>query len=319
MFEVCSENFGRFKKKKLVNTTSGESVSVIPGRGGNVAEVVLSCGQRQFSVIDGFTTYDELLKNDYHKSAKLLPFANRISDGIYRFNGKTYQLPINRPQEHYAIHGFIHDKEFIVDDEIIKPDSVTLILAHEYSGDYPGYPFPFEVRLEFSLHGQNGFTFITEVKNRGEEIMPVMDGWHPYFTLGKSIDRLLLKIPANIRTEVDERLLPTGKLMPFPAFREFEQIGNYFFDTCFPLSEKEGTAVTELMDPQEMVTLQVWQKTGRRKYNFLQLYTPPHGQSIAFEPMTSNTNSFNTKDRLIVLSPGEKLRAECGIKLKNGE
>ena len=58
----------------------------------------------------------------------------------------------------------------------------------------------------------------------------------------------------------------------------------------------------------------IWQETGKYKYNFLQVYTPPHRKSIAIEPMTCAPDAFNNKDGLIVLGPFESFYAVCGIK-----
>ncbi|MCB0643138.1 MAG: hypothetical protein KDC44_15925, partial [Phaeodactylibacter sp.] len=51
------------------------------------------------------------------------------------------------------------------------------------------------------------------------------------------------------------------------------------------------------------------------KYNFLQVFTPDHRQSIAIEPMTCNVDAFNNREGLIVLKPGEAHAASFGLRL----
>jgi aldose 1-epimerase len=37
----------------------------------------------------------------------LIPWPNRLQDGSYEFNGRRYQLPLNEPEHHNAIHGLV--------------------------------------------------------------------------------------------------------------------------------------------------------------------------------------------------------------------
>lgn len=316
MFEIQTQKFGSFNQVKLINVDIGEYVVIIPEYGGCVNELVLNKKGEHYSVINGCETFEELLENKFYKSAKMLPFANRIPDGKYKFNETSYQLPINWPQENHAIHGFMNDKNYAIADKISTENSARLTLKYQYKGDYSGYPFPFLVTLKFHLT-KKGFKFSTKVKNIGNSSLPIMDGWHPYFRLkSKTINDLLLKIPVNQRTEIDDRMIPTGKLLPFDSFSNFTKIGDTFFDTCFPLESKEAIFTTELLDEETELILQIWQETGVQKYNFLQIYTPPDRQSIAIEPMTSNTNSFNSGDGLIILRPEKIFQTSCGINLQ---
>jgi aldose 1-epimerase len=315
MFKIDTRKFGEFNQVKLENVSSGESVVIIPEYGGCVNELLLSKDGDNYSVINGCETFEELIKNENYKSSKMFPFANRIPDGKYKFHGKNYQLPINWPQENHAIHGFIHDKNYTILEETTTENSAKLTIEYQYEGEYPGYPFPFLIILTFLL-SEDDFKYTTEVENTGKSISPIMDGWHPYFKLAcENINDLLLKIPAKQRTEIDERMIPTGKLLPLNNFSDYSKIGSTFFDTCFPLEVNEAIISTELYNQEKNVTFQFWQESGAQKYNFLQLYTPPDRQSIAIEPMSSNTNSFNTGDGLIILKPGEKFEASCGVKL----
>jgi len=59
----------------------------------------------------------------------------------------------------------------------------------------------------------------------------------------------------------------------------------------------------------------ICQETGKYKYNFLQVYTPPHRKSIAIEPMTCAPNAFNNEQGLIILAPFESFSASWGISM----
>ena len=82
------------------------------------------------------------------------------------------------------------------------------------------------------------------------------------------------------------------------------------------MEKKEGIAITELYDPQRDLRIVLWQETGKRKYNYLQIFTHPSRMSIAIEPMTCNIDAFNNKEGLITLKSDESFKACYGIRLK---
>jgi aldose 1-epimerase len=194
--------------------------------------------------------------------------------------------------------------------------AAVVTLANLYGGDVPGYPFELKVQITCSLHSKNGFTCTTEIENIGKNPAPVGDGWHPYFSLGGKVDDMLLKIPAEHQTEVDSRMIPTGKKLPVGGFETPTLIGDTLFDTGFSLPDNDTIAVTEIHYAEKNVVLEVWQETGKGKYNYLQIYTPPSRTSIAVEPMTCNIDAFNNGEGLIVLYPGDSLKAGYGVKLR---
>ncbi|MEJ7677226.1 MAG: hypothetical protein WKG06_05005 [Segetibacter sp.] len=55
-------------------------------------------------------------------------------------------------------------------------------------------------------------TIITTVTNIDKQLIPVVDGWHPYFTLGNTINDYQLEFQSKEMLEFDENLIPTGKL-----------------------------------------------------------------------------------------------------------
>ena len=85
MFEIKTEEFGKFTRKKIKNDKSGEYISIISEYGANVSEIVLDKNGELFSVLDGYETYNSLINDKAYKNAKMFPFANRIPDGKYKF------------------------------------------------------------------------------------------------------------------------------------------------------------------------------------------------------------------------------------------
>ncbi len=290
-----------------------EYVSIIPSFGGHVNELILKKNGALHSIIDGAKTIEELVANPYYKSAKLIPFPNRIKDGKYVFKGRTYQLPINHLAENHAIHGLLYNKPFHI-KKIEKSNSSALLeLEYYYVSELEGYPFSFLLQLEYTFT-INGLKIKTAVVNQGNSEMPFADGWHPYFTLQETVNDLSILIPGSKKIEVDHRMIPTGVKSEMDNFYKLSKISDHLFDTAF-LIETEDTATTQLYSSKKNVSIHVWQETGFNKYNYVQIYIPPDRSSVAIEPMTSIADAFNNGEGLIILKPGDVYTNSCGVYL----
>ena len=82
--------------------------------GGSLQELVLN-NQHIIKDLSPLT-----YKNTYASSI-LFPFANRIKDGTYEFDGNTYQFEINEKKLNNALHGLVYNKTFeVIDDQVTK-------------------------------------------------------------------------------------------------------------------------------------------------------------------------------------------------------
>src|SRR5690606_29799835 len=88
----------------LSNVHSGERVEIVPSLGGMINELLLQSPGGLSSLLFG-DQWSELRANPMYRGRLLFPFCCRIPGGRYTFQGKTYKFPINRPQEHSALHG----------------------------------------------------------------------------------------------------------------------------------------------------------------------------------------------------------------------
>jgi len=316
MFKIIKEPFGDFTKIKIKNSDTEEYISIIPEFGGNVNEIVLEKEAKLYSILNGYQTPLEIAEHDYFKGAKLTPFPNRIEDGKYSFNGKEYQLPINKPDENHAIHGFMWNKNVILQKEEISSKTASIQFEYLYDGSLTGYPFKTRLRIIYFLISEKGFKCTTEIKNIDRCKIPVGDGWHPYFKTSEKVDELMLKIPAKYKTDVDSRMIPTGKRLPYNDYIHLTKIGDTKFDTGFPITQNGGSVTTEIYDPKIDLKIKICQETGKWKYNYLQIYIPPSRKSIAIEPMTCKINGFNNKKGLIVLQPNESFKASYGVSIE---
>jgi aldose 1-epimerase len=146
--------------------------------------------------------------------------------------------------------------------------------------------------------------------------MPFGEGWHPFFGFNKAVDHLSLKFNAEELILVDQRLIPTGKKIKYDHFNQLRKIEDTKFDSCFKLAADQGKHISELYDPDNDLTVLLWQETGENRYNYLQVYIPPSRLSIALEPMTCNIDAFNNGEGLQILEPGQIYEASYGIRIK---
>ncbi len=315
MFTLQQEHFGNFTLFKLINNNTGEYFSVIPEFGANINQLVLKSRDKNFSILDGAENYDELLENKRYKSAILAPFPNRIRNGEYHFQNKKYNLPINDQDHNCALHGLVFDQIFQIKNFDLQNNSGAITLEYQYNGNIPGYPFMFNLRLRYSLD-KNGFSLNQEIKNTSNNAMPVGLGWHPYFKTGNKVNNLKLCLPVSIYFETDTQLIPTGKSFSFEEFKSLAEIGKTEFDHGFIIEIQNDQAETVIFDSELNLKIILWQQTGQKNYNYLQVYTPPTRDSIAIEPMTCCTDALNNNNGQLILEEGKSHSVNCGIRIE---
>ncbi len=309
MYELHIERFGDFERYTFAHQRLGHQFSIVPAFGATL--ISLRFAGRE--VLDGYLTADDLVANKWSKSAVLCPFPNRLQDGQFTVNGTTYQFPLTNPATGNAIHGFVKDKYF----EVVKAEAseagAELMCEYDYDGSYEPYPFPFTLAVWVKMSGDNGhFEFGMKMTNTGKTMIPAGLGWHPYLKLADNVNELSLKMPPIChKVIVDDRMLPTGERTIFEDFGQLRPIHDAVLDNCFVLPDNEGKATVILQNSHGK--LAYWQTTGVEGSNFVQVFTPPHRQSIAIEPMTCNVNAFVNGEGLVMLGSQTSVACICGF------
>lgn len=317
MLDIKEEKFGRFTQVKLINNDTKECFSFIPDYGACLNHLTLKKNNRLHQIFYSSDCCGLLSREKrLFEGAKLFPFPNRINNGKYTWADKKYQLPINFPSQNHAIHGLVQEKQFRIVDKKTAKDEATVWVELNSDGNIPGYPFKYKLNIIFSLSRFDGIICQTIAKNTDKVNIPIGDGWHPYFQTGTKINNLYLKLPADKVVKQNKKMIPTGKTVSFDKFTRLAKIGNHTFDTCYKIKQSDKNRVNiELYDPKQNLKLIVWQETGKNKYNYFQVYTPPLRNCIALEPMTCTPDAFNNKRGLVILKPKEKYSASFGVKI----
>ncbi|MBO0939834.1 aldose 1-epimerase [Fibrella sp. HMF5335] len=301
----------------LANTETGEWATVLPAFGGILRQLVLRRDGKRYKVIDTAGSAQVLWADETYASALLYPYPSRIFQGVYRFDGEAYALPLNETRRSNALHGFVHGKAFRVMRQETSAQHAQISVQYDYPGDLSGYPFPFSLAVTYTLNDQ-GLDFTFAAMNTGTARCPAAFGWHPYFTLNNAdTDELELTLPVKTEIHLDQHMIPNGQQPASDVHRGPASLKDVSFDTPFVVDptrvNAQRRAETVVRWPTEGVSLVVEQSES---LPYLVIYTPGRRDSIAIEPLTANVDSFNNNEGLTILDPGESLTGQIVVSLR---
>jgi aldose 1-epimerase len=237
-----------------------------------------------------------------YASSILFPFANRIKDGVYTFNGLDYQFDANQKEENNALHGLIFNKTFSILEKSVKDDSVTIILEYIEYNESKGFPYTYSTLLKYIFTSKT-ISLNVSVKNTSSKSFPFTLGWHPYFISDNLYDSTL-SFDCNQKILIGDRNITTGieDIKPIESFK----IKDQQLDDCWILNSDKVIFST----PKYDLTF-----GASAENNYLQAYTPPKLNAIAIEPTTGVSDSFNNKIGLQTLPPNESYEITWNLKI----
>jgi aldose 1-epimerase len=291
-----------FQLAVLSDPDSGTSAEIIPSCGGILHSFNVAYQNDFINVIDQYESQDDFkqhVTSKGFKSCKLSPFACRIKDASYQFRGIQYTAEKFSLGEN-AIHGLIYDADFTVVKQDANEEHAMLVLQYEYRGEEKGYPFFYDCIITYQLTCNNELTLTTEIINRDNNPIPLQDGWHPYFSLGKKIDDLELQLSSLEQIVFDDTMIPTGELIAYREFADSKKLGTIFLDDCFLLDFSAAQPLCVLKDNDNKIQVEI---RPDKNYPWLQIYTPPNRKSIAIENLSAPPDTFNNGINLKILPP----------------
>lgn len=252
------------------------------------------------NVIEGFSDTSEANQKltNFFKSAKLSPYVCRVKEAEYTFGEKNYKLSKHFSQKD-AIHGLLYNAVFSIKTHTGNNTAASVKLEYIYDNTKEGYPFCYKCEVEYELTAGNSLAIRSTITNLDEKLMPLADGWHPYFTLGDDINNYQLEFQSKEMLEFDN-LIPTGKFVPFQEFGSLKNLGTTVFDNCFTLNFAECQPLCVIRNPLRKVQVEIHPLSS---YPYLQIFTPNHRKSIAVENLSAAPDAFNNGIGLKVLEP----------------
>lgn len=242
----------------------------------------------------------------------LVPWPNRVRDGVWTQRGETRQLAISEPRFGNASHGLLRFTAY----EIAAQGTDAATLAATV---FPqtGYPFQLDTTVTYALTA-SGIAVTHTVTNVGADDAPVALGTHPFFCIGDvPTADLTIHIDAGFTFALDERLLPTAQVPLDPAIdlRTPRRLREVQLDTAYGgLARDEGGRVHGVLQAPDGGRLDVWAGEG---FDYLQAFTtdryPGRELAVAIEPMTAPADALNSGEALRWLAPGEGWKLHWGV------
>jgi aldose 1-epimerase len=279
----------------------------------------VAAGLREFTVggVDLTEPYPETVSPPFADGIVLVPWPNRVEDGLWTLGGAPQQLDITEPARHNAIHGLLRYAGYTLVER--QPNAVTLSATV-----FPqhGYPFYLDTTVRYEL-GDSGLSVTHTISNLSEVEAPVAIGTHPFLTIGDvPTEELTLTVHASTRFEVDDRLNPIAEVPVEGSrydLRAGRAVGELYFDDAFGgVDTLDGvSAVLAAPDGREVRLVQ------DKNHGYLQVFTTRDfpkkggpGLAVAVEPMTAPPNAFNSGLGLKWVEPGQAWTVSWGIQFQ---
>ncbi|OAD45326.1 aldose 1-epimerase [Polaribacter atrinae] len=244
-------------------------------------------------------TYDST-----YASSILFPFANRIKDGKYSFNNEDFQLEKNQKEEQNALHGFVYNKTFKVIDKEASATNAKITLEYNENLRNDGFPYTYSIQVTY-IFTNDGLDLSVTVRNTDAKTFPFTLGWHPYF-ISDNLAESSLNFDCDQKLIIGDRNITTGSETVNSIINL--DIEKKQLDDCWGLNSDK----VQFKTPKYQLNFQ-----SSVKDNFLQAYTPPRLNTIAIEPTTGVSNSFNNKIGLQTLDPNDKYSIVWKINIIN--
>ncbi len=175
---------------------------MVPDRNGNKGNVLLS-----YDSLSGY-----LQKGNPYFGALIGRYGNRIANAKFTLDGKNYTLAANNDGN--ALHGGLKGFDKVMWAVQKLPGDSSLQLTYLSKDGEEGYPGNLSVKVVYTLTADNGLSI--EYSATTDKATPINLTNHSYFNLSAGRDSTILgqklKINANKFTEVNDKLIPTGKL-----------------------------------------------------------------------------------------------------------
>jgi aldose 1-epimerase len=235
-------------------------------------------------------------------SFPLVPFCNRIENGVFQWQGREVRLPPNHPGDAFPLHGYGWYARWRV--ATVEKSAVELEWVDDGAG---AWPWPYTARQRYGLT-PDGLVATLSVQNRGVTAMPAGLGHHPYFPRTEAT-RVRARLP--VLWEPDERLIPRGPV-PNPLADEFAagcRIAGVRLDAGY--TGWDGRAVIE--QPDDGVRVELLGAAGHAFHLYV-----PDAPLFCAEAVTNQPNAIDDPRAVApmqALAPGATMHYTMRIRV----
>jgi len=229
----------------------------------------------------------------FHGGFWMAPWTNRLDAGRIAVGGVVHHMPITRPEENNALHGFVRDQAWQVESAGASAATLACDIAHA----------PFSGRFTLAIRlTEAGLSIAASLTNTGAAPTPMGFGWHPFFARPMGTR---LSFRAATVFGRDARNLVIGP-RPSAGFEGGDRTLDSL-DTHF--AGWDGTA--RIIHPDGFA----WRMTATGAWSGnLQVYAPPGTGVFCVEPVTHAPDAVNrpaaaAHGPMHMMAPGEVLSA----------
>ena len=236
-------------------------------------------------------------------SFPLVPYANRIAQGRFAFDGADHQLPRNFGDHPHSIHGFGWQASWTA--KATGADHVLLV--HDHPGD-TGWPWPYHAEQQVMLRPTQ-LSVSLSLSNVGDRPMPAGLGFHPYFVAdaGTRLCFAARSLWLSTPDMLPQREAPADALGDWSHPAPVQ--GTSLIDNVY--GGWHGSAVVERSDGLRLTLT----ATGA---DWLHVYRPPGSDHFCLEPVSHMPDVIN-RGGMAVLQPGETARLTMTIAIDKSD
>ena len=305
---------------RLTDAAAAIEVLIVPGFGNNAYSMKVKGQEVMWLAAKTLTDWRQ--KPSLGGVPLLAPWANRLDQDGFVFNGKRYAINdalgnIRRDGNRKPIHGMVTfaTQWKVVDLNASDEASVTSRLEFFREPDWMAqFPFAHTIEMKYRLKG-GALEVETTIENLSAAAMPVAIGFHPYFQLTDAPrDEWQVSLPAREGVVLSNLLIPTGEKTPRDPAPMVPLKGSQLDNVYTGLERgKDGKSVFFVQGKSQKLAVEYGPN-----YPVAVVYAPPGRGFICFEPMAGVTNAINLahegKFPLQTVAPGAKWRESFWIR-----
>jgi aldose 1-epimerase len=228
----------------------------------------------------------------------LVPFANRIENGRFSFDGRAIRLEPNVPGYPHALHGQGWQAEW----QVIETSAAGCAIAFEHTAS-ARWPWDYRATQTFAI-GANALVMKLALCNQSATRMPAGLGFHPFFPHADSA--LLIAVAARLwsgdAAEFPRRMAPVPAAFDFAHGRPIRDARG--LDRCYSGWRRRA----ELVWPHAAHRVAI---TADEPLAHLMLYVPRERQFFCVEPVSHVVDAINfpsgDANAMLALEPAQEL------------
>ncbi|MBJ6362352.1 aldose 1-epimerase [Paenibacillus sp. GCM10012307] len=322
MSKVSVEKINYLGEEAIHVLTPELEAVIVPSWGSNLLE--LKWRASETALLRSPQTREQFLSASVLYGTPVLFPPNRIDNGEFSFNGRTYRFPLNESHRGNHIHGVLINEPWTLHLAEVQGEQViveTTVDSTELPAVFEALPHHFTAKLQFVFEGAS----VTQrfiLDNLDEEPLPWGIGYHTTFNFplngNTQNNRSTFKLETDQIWELTDRLLPTGELQAIPYGEELNKgmsLNGLPLDTVFQIPQN-GKCEAVITDPD--TGLQITYSGDSQFGQWVVYNNDSRAGYLCPEPYTWVTNAphLQLPDELTgfrALAPGNQVRAETRI------